>query len=86
MNKKELVSLLSERLGLSLRKTAVVLDIVLSTVMEATSKDGRCLCGGGHKFVLRSTKSRKGRNPNTGETLIIPEKHFVTYRKIVPAV
>lgn len=82
MNKKELVSQLSQRLGLSIRKTIVVLDTVLNTIFEATIKEGRCLAGG-HKFKLRKLAERRGRNPNTGEKLVIPAKNVVTYRKAV---
>lgn len=84
MNKKELVSILSQRLGLSIRKTIVVLDTVLNTILEATVKEGRCLCGG-HKFKLRKLAERRGRNPNTGEKLVIPAKSIVTYRKVLEA-
>lgn len=84
MNKKELVSILSQRLGLSIRKTIVVLDTVLNTILEATVKEGRCLCGG-HKFKLRRLGERRGRNPNTGEKLVIPAKSVVTYRKVLEA-
>ena len=84
MNKKELVSVLSQRLGLSIRKTIVVLDTVLNTIIESTINEGRCLCGG-HKFKLRKLAERRGRNPNTGEKIIIPEKRIVTYRTILAA-
>lgn len=83
MNKKELTALLASRLGLPIRRTAQIIDTVLSTIVEVTIKDGRCLCGG-HKFKMRMTSERAGRNPNTGEVLTIPAKAMVTYRKLVP--
>ena len=84
MNKKELVSVLSQRLGFSIRKTIAVLDTVLNTIVEAAARDGRCLCGG-HNFRLRKTAERTCRNPNTGEKLVVPAKSIITYRKVLPA-
>ena len=84
MNKKELVQVLSRRLGFSIRKTIAVLDTVLNTIVEFTAQEGRCLCGG-HNFHLRKCAERRGRNPNTGEKLTIPERRVVTYRRVLPA-
>ena len=82
MNKKGLVSVVANHLGMTQKKAEEMIDFVLDTVCNAAMKDGYCACGK-NRFRLKKTAARRGRNPNTGESIIIPEKTFVELRRNV---
>ena len=63
--------------GLSKRQSAAVVEAVFDTMLKAF-EEGRDvkIVGFGH-FKIRRKSSRKGRNPQTGETITLkPGKHI----------
>lgn len=79
MTKTELIAKVHATSGE--RKAAVerVLD-GLRGVMETECKDGGdVMLPGIGKFVVKSFKARKGRNPKTGKELTIPAGRRVTF-------
>jgi DNA-binding protein HU-beta len=73
MNKCELVDAVAERAGVSKKQAGTVLTAALDTIMEAVSNQDKVTLVGFGSFQSRERKEREGRNPKTGETMIIPE-------------
>ncbi len=80
LTKQELSHKISEELGFSVRSTAKVVDSLFK-VMEEALNSGEVI-----KIVRFGTfspllkKSRKGINPTTGETILIPARKTVSFR------
>lgn len=80
MTKAEFVDQLALKLGLSKAKADETLKVVLDSIVDTTEETGRLLvCGCLFKKVTR--KARQGRNPQTGETITIPERTDIVFRK-----
>ncbi|MCX8000132.1 MAG: HU family DNA-binding protein [Leptospiraceae bacterium] len=79
LNKSQVVSELSTKLGASKKDVASFLDALVELAYKETKKNGAFIIPGIGKMVLRKTKKRKGRNPQTGETIEIPAKTVVRF-------
>lgn len=55
-------------------------DAVFETLSKGIKKDKRFTYPGFGTFTIRSRKARKGRNPQTGESINIPASKTVGFR------
>ena len=66
--------------GLPLREAAEFVDAVLEAVAERLAAGEPVKLSGFGVFGLREKEARMGRNPGTGETVLIPRRRVVTFR------
>ena len=78
LTKSQLVAALAERADLSKAQAKVALESIASLAAE-NAGDGFTLPGLG-KLVVVDRKARQGRNPATGETILIPAKRVLKFR------
>ncbi len=74
MNKKELIDSISEKSGLKKVDAEKALSAFESSVMETLKKGEKVTLVGFGTFTVSERKERKGRNPKTGEPMVIPAK------------
>ncbi|MCL2791356.1 MAG: HU family DNA-binding protein [Desulfobulbus sp.] len=80
MNKTELVKVLQQKLGLPSKANAeVVYDAFFEAISAALKAEGTVRVQGFGTFSLSTRKERMGRNPRTGETVLIPAKTAVKF-------
>lgn len=79
MKKSQLISSLAEETGLTKKQVSDFLDILMKISIQETKKTGSFTFPGLGKMVLRKRPKRKGRNPRTGEEIIIPAKTIVKF-------
>ncbi|MDJ0704144.1 MAG: HU family DNA-binding protein [Leptolyngbyaceae cyanobacterium MO_188.B28] len=72
MNKGELVEQIAEKTGYTKKEADHILTAMLESIVEAVSSGGKVTLVGFGSFESRQRKEREGRNPKTGETMIIP--------------
>ncbi len=72
MNKTELISSLAAKSGLSKKNCEAALNAFVSSVEDALSSGEKVVLVGFGTFEVRDRASRKGRNPQTKEEIIIP--------------
>ena len=72
MNKGELIKEVVARIGGTEKKTAAVLDAILETITTAVADGDKVVLVGFGTFEQRERQERQGRNPKTGEAMIIP--------------
>ena len=82
MTKKELVDYVADKFSLPKSTTEKIIFVIMDRIHEGTAKDGVSRIGK-HLFKRVVRKARTCRNPRTGETVNVPEKTFVSYRKPV---
>ncbi len=80
MTKSELVKLVAEKMELSSKQTAAFLDLLASTAIQETKKNGEFTIPGLGKLVKAQRAARIGRNPQTGEAIKIKAKTAVKFR------
>jgi len=74
MNKAELVEEVAKQTGLSKKVCRETVDAVISTITDTLAKREKVTLVGFGSFKIITRKSRRGRNPQTGEELQIPAK------------
>jgi len=72
MNKKELAEEVSNDTGLSFRQSWDAVNSVLNAIEKALKSDGKVNLVGFGTFLAHKRKAREGRNPRTGESIMIP--------------
>lgn len=84
MNKKDLGNLIAEEHGLSKKEGRAIVENVFELMAKELRAGNFCDIRGLGKFTITQKKARKGRNPQTGETIQVPPKKSVHF-KISPA-
>ena len=72
MNKGELVDKIAEKSGITKKEADSILTTTVEAIMETVSNGDKVVLVGFGSFEGRDRKEREGRNPKTGETLVIP--------------
>jgi DNA-binding protein HU-beta len=72
MNKGELVDKVAEKSGVTKKQADMVLSAAIEAIMETVSNGDKVTLVGFGSFERRDRKEREGRNPKTGETMVIP--------------
>lgn len=73
MNKSELVASVAEVAELTKKDAEKAVNAVFASVQKALVEDDKVQIIGFGTFEVRTRAARKGRNPQTGETIDIPE-------------
>ena len=80
MRKADLSHELFEKVGISKRDAAHIVDSLFSSIRETLQKGEPVKITGFGCFMVRSKGSRKGRNPRTGEEIGITPRRVVSFR------
>jgi nucleoid DNA-binding protein len=80
MTKKEIARMISEEVGLTNQKTLQVVQRLLDVVIEVLANEGQVELRNFGVFKIKIRSSRTGRNPKTGEPIIIPERSNITFK------
>lgn len=80
MNKKELIKSVVETTGLSKKDVTVVVDATFDKIVEALENGDSVNIFGFGKYEVRERAARKGRNPLTGEELLIEPRKVPAFK------
>ncbi len=79
MNKKELIEKISNNSGLTFRQSEKALNEMINAITEEL-KDGEVRLVGFGTFAVTERSERLGRNPKTGEMMVIEAKRVPVFR------
>jgi integration host factor subunit alpha len=80
MIKADIIDLVHEKIGFSRHEAAEVVETTLDVVKEALQKGERVQIVGFGSFIVRPKKERVGRNPKTGEEIVIAPRKVLTFK------
>ena len=80
MIKADIIDLVHEKIGFSRHESAEVVEAALDVLKEALQKGERVQIVGFGSFLVRPKKERVGRNPKTGEEIIIAPRKVMTFK------
>ena len=80
MNRSKLVATIAEKGNITCVKAGKALAIILEQVAESLENGDRVTLSGFGSFRPVHREPQKGRNPHTGEELIIPARNIVRFR------
>ena len=80
MTKADIVASIYEKIGISKTESSDVVESVFEILKEALQKGEKVKISGFGTFMVKEKKSRKGRNPQTGEGITITARHVLTFK------
>lgn len=80
MTKADIFKKVQEGLGLSKKESAEMVEAVFA-IMKSTLESGESLkISGFGSFIVKQKKDRRGRNPQTGESITIEARRILTFK------
>jgi len=80
MNKKELISSIAERTGVTKKDSGEVLDVILDVITEQMILGNEIKISGFGLFKIYKQPERECRNPKTGEKLTVGAKKVPKFK------
>ena len=80
MTKAEIVEQIYERVGFSKKEAAELVEKVFDTIKETLADGEKVKISGFGNFVVRDKNARKGRNPQTGEEILLDARRVLTFK------
>ena len=80
ITKTHLKHIIAAKLGIPKDQTSHILEALLEEIKGTLSSGEDILISGFGKFCLKDKKKRRGRNPHTGDDLILDARRVVTFK------
>mgnify|MGYP001166262846 CR=1 FL=1 len=80
MTKAEIVEQIYERVGFSKKEASELVETVFDTIKETLANGEKVKISGFGNFVVRDKNARKGRNPQTGEEILLDARRVLTFK------
>jgi integration host factor subunit alpha len=80
LTKSYLIDAIAEQNGFSKKKSAETVETILELIKSTLASGEDALISGFGKFCVKEKRERKGRNPATGEDMILAPRRVVTFR------
>ncbi len=80
MTKIELAEKLSRKLNLTVKETTEIINIFFGEIVDALAGGDKVELRGFGSFRIRHRAAREGRNPKSGEQVIVPAKVVPFFR------
>ncbi len=80
MTKADIVETVYEKVGFSRKESAELVDLVFDLMKETLENGNKIKISGFGNFVVREKRSRKGRNPQTGQEIQITARRVLTFK------
>ena len=80
LTKADIIESVHQQLGFPQKKSTEVVEQLIETIKSTLASGEDVLVSGFGKFCVNEKKARKGRNPSTGEDLILPDRRVVTFK------
>lgn len=80
MTKSDLVELVYERTGSSKKKAVEAVEAVLDIIRESLRRGEKVKISGFGSFIVNQKRARRGRNPQTGDAIIIDSRCVLSFK------
>lgn len=80
LTKAQIVSTVQNHLGLSRKSSSQLIENLLEIIKKTLENDEDVLISGFGKFCVKQKRERKGRNPATGDDMMLAPRKVVTFK------
>ena len=80
MTKAEIIERIYERVGFSKKEATDVVESIFDVVKTRLAEGEKVKISGFGNFVVNEKRPRKGRNPQTGEEIMISGRRVLTFK------
>ena len=80
MTKVDIVEGIYEKVGFSKEEVAKIVEYIFDIIKDTLVKEDKIKISGFGNFVVRKKRSRRGRNPQTGNAIEIKARRILTFK------
>jgi len=80
LTKANIVDTIHNELGFPKNRSAELIEILLEQIKNTLEGGEDVLISGFGKFCVKQKKARRGRNPATGDDMMLDQRRVVTFR------
>jgi integration host factor subunit alpha len=80
LTKAQIVNVIQNHLNLPKNKSAEIIESLLEIIKSTLEAGEDVLISGFGKFCVKEKRERKGRNPATGEAMVLEPRKVVTFK------
>ena len=80
LTKAKIIDDVHNQIGYPKNRSAELLEILLEIIKGSLGKGEDVLISGFGKFCVKEKKERRGRNPATGDDMLLDQRRVVTFR------
>jgi integration host factor subunit alpha len=81
MTKADIIEHVYDRVGgFSKKEAAEVVEVVFHLIKQTLTQSEKIKISGFGNFVVRAKKERMGRNPQTGQPIVIQERRVLNFK------
>ncbi|MDD4077335.1 MAG: HU family DNA-binding protein [Bacilli bacterium] len=80
MNKKQLIEAMAKKAEMTINDAGKALDAFISTISEALKSGDDVQLTGVFSLKVGERAAREGRNPATGEKIMVPAKKVIKFK------
>ena len=80
LSKSDIVDTIQRENGFSRKKATELVETLLEQIKTTLASGEDVLVSGFGKFCIQSKNERRGRNPATGEDMMLPPRKIVTFK------
>lgn len=80
MTKADIVENIYDKVGFSKKESAELVEMVFDIIKSTLEKGDKIKLAGFGNFVVKEKADRRGRNPQTGDEIIISARKILTFK------
>ena len=80
LTKSHLIDAIAEQNGFTKKKSIETVETILEIIKSTLASSEDVLISGFGKFCVKEKRERRGRNPATGEDMILAPRRVVTFK------
>jgi len=80
LTKKAIVEAVQSEIGFTRHQSTELVENLLETIKRTLESDDNVLVSGFGKFCVNQKRERRGRNPATGEDMMLRPRKVVTFK------
>lgn len=80
LTKTHIVDSVQQHIGFSRKRSSEIVENLIEIIKSSIENNEDVLVSGFGKFCIRDKGERKGRNPATGDDMILGERRVVTFK------
>ena len=80
LTKSQIVEAVAEANGFTLKKSIEAVELLLELIKSTLASGDDMLISGFGKFCVKQKRERRGRNPATGDAMMLGPRRVVTFK------
>ena len=80
LTKSQIINAIAEQNGFTRQKSTETVETILELIKSTLASGEDVLNSGFGKFCVKEKRERKGRNPATGEDMVLSPRRVVTFK------